>query len=242
MESREYDRLREHEDRHWWYRSLHALALDRLGNAKRVLDVGCGTGGLLAKMEDRDAFGVDVSPEALAHVRDRGLRRVMRGDACALPFASGRFDAVLALDLVYHRAVADDFAAVRECARVLRPGGILLLQAAAFPRLAGSHDRAVHGERRYTWGQVRSLVESAGLAVRELTYRNAAALPPALLLRTILEKRFAGIRRGRSSDLSLRSAAINSMLTAIGRLENALLRSLALPAGLSVWCVARKPG
>ena len=85
-----------------------------------------------------------------------------RGNLLALPFPDGRFDAVTSFDVLYHRWVADDRVAVREIARVLRPGGLLLVRVPALKMLWGAHDEAVHSRHRYTRGEVRRLLEGEG--------------------------------------------------------------------------------
>lgn len=242
MEVHEYERMRELEERHWWYRSLHEFVLARLGNAGRVLDVGCGTGGMLASLAERHAIGVDLSPIALAYAGRRGLTTLVRASACALPFPDASFDAILALDLLYHRQVADEKAAVQECRRVARPGGIIMIHASAYSWLFGTHDRAVHGARRHTASRIRQLVSAAGLEITELSYRNALALPFALLARGCGRLRRAE-RSGSApaSDLRPLPRWLNSLALLGARTENAWLRVGALPVGLSVWCVARRP-
>jgi SAM-dependent methyltransferase len=246
VESREYDVMRAVEDRHWWYRALHELVRARLGGATRVLDVGCGTGGMLAQLPGSRCAGVDLSAAALAHARDRGLTALVRASACALPFPDGSFEAVLALDLLYHRDVGDDAAALAECGRVVESGGHVLVHAAAYGWLFGEHDRAVHGARRYTAARIRRLVAGAGLDVVELTYRNALALPWALLWRGVSAARGGrgdrdGAARAARSDVRAVPSWLNALLSQGARLENAWLGLAGLPAGLSVWCVARKP-
>lgn len=98
-----------------------------------VLDVGCGPCDLWAENADRipDGWRIvlsDFSPGMLQQARD-GLRPVARpftfwcADAQALPFASGRFDAVIANHMLYH--VPDRARAIAEMHRVLKPGGRL---------------------------------------------------------------------------------------------------------------------
>jgi SAM-dependent methyltransferase len=243
MEPREYDLMRAVEDGHWWYRSLHDFVGARLGAAERVLDVGCGTGGMLARLPRARSAGVDLSPLALGHARRRGLTRLTRASACDLPFPDGSFDAVLALDLLYHRDVADDARALAECRRVARAGGLVMIHTAAYRWLAGAHDRAVHGARRYTASRVRALARGAGLEVVELTYRNAIALPWAVVSRGIGRLLGLGGRPGAAprSDLRPLPAWVDRVLGGCARAESAWLGRHGLPAGLSVWCVGRKP-
>jgi SAM-dependent methyltransferase len=240
MESREYAVMRGLEDRHWWYRSLHALVREKIEDAGRILDVGCGTGGMLACLRDRDCTGIDISGEALALARERGLQGIHRASAAELPFPKTSFDAVLLLDVIYHKAVEHDAAVLAECARVMRPGGVLILQAPAYACLSGTHDRAVHGERRYTASRVRRLVEGAGLEVTHLGYRNLLALPFAIVLRLVRRRELRRRDAVPASDLRPLPEWIDKILFHASRLENGIVKVTPLPAGLSVWCVARK--
>jgi len=92
-----------------------------------VLDLGCGAGYLTNFLAERGhrVTGIDTSAEALAvaHRHDATASvEYLVGDACALPFPDGRFDAVCAMDLIEH--VAEPERLVAESARVLRPGGL----------------------------------------------------------------------------------------------------------------------
>ncbi|WP_418771541.1 class I SAM-dependent methyltransferase [Halobacterium yunchengense] len=102
------------------------------GRVERVLDVGGGTGRAAralardtAETDGKDVTVVDASGEMLAGARDRGLP-VVRGDAGRLPFADGSVDAVVVVDALHH--FPDRDAAVRDAARVLRPGGVLVVR------------------------------------------------------------------------------------------------------------------
>ncbi|MCB9559540.1 MAG: class I SAM-dependent methyltransferase [Kofleriaceae bacterium] len=92
--------------------------------ARAVLELGCGTGRLLAQVDAPVRLGIDVAAGMLAHARARGLA-VARADAHALPFADGTFDAIVAGKGVFRYLEAA--VALAECARVLRPGGRLAL-------------------------------------------------------------------------------------------------------------------
>jgi len=87
----------------------------------RILDVACGSGYGTAML---GAVGVDVSLEALRYAR-RHPAPYVAADAARLPFADAAFDAVVSFETIEHLADPDRF--VAECARVLKPGGRLLV-------------------------------------------------------------------------------------------------------------------
>ena len=91
------------------------------------LDVGGWDGSFAATwLGDRPPLdvGLDISPVRTAH-SERAYRRVVAGDAQSLPFEAASFNGVLCNSVIEH--IPDDIAVVRECGRVLRPGGVLLL-------------------------------------------------------------------------------------------------------------------
>src|SRR4051812_40050263 len=121
-----------------------------------VLDVGCGTGILLEHLGGYGpAFGLDASATALDFCVTRGLGGLVRGSGDRLPFADGSFALVTAIGVIEH--IAADQAALDEWARVLRPGGQLVLLTSAYRWLWSGHDVANHHVRRYTSGQVEAL-------------------------------------------------------------------------------------
>ncbi len=93
----------------------------------RVLELGCGTGLILARVAEvaREAVGIDLSEGMAQRARDRGLD-VHIGSVCDLPFDDDHFDLTYSFKVLAH--VPDICAALREAARVTRPGGHLLLE------------------------------------------------------------------------------------------------------------------
>jgi SAM-dependent methyltransferase len=115
-----------------WHRYAFA---QRFAAGKRVLDAACGEGygtALLAAAA-ADAIGVDVDPAAVAHARarygDRAGLRYEEGSVTALAFADASFDVVVSFETIEHLAAGDQPRMLAQFARVLAPGGILLLSS-----------------------------------------------------------------------------------------------------------------
>ena len=108
-----------------WYEYAEAWLHFPLG---RYLDFGCGEGDFLRRVLERcdECWGVDLDPAALgAAERIRGVRALPIQPDAPLPFDGDSFDTITILEVIEH--VADERSVLRDLARVLRPGGYLLL-------------------------------------------------------------------------------------------------------------------
>ncbi len=105
---------------------------------------------------------VDLSPAAVAKLRGAGGQAQV-GTATALPGADASYDLVCALDIVEHIADAD--AALREMARVIRPGGRLLFSAPLHPDRWTSFDRTVGHARRFDPAELEARLAHHGFAI-----------------------------------------------------------------------------
>jgi SAM-dependent methyltransferase len=235
----------EAEEAQWWYAGQRAIASALLegalgpvpGEPRRLLDAGCGTGfNLLALSRLGRATGIDLAPEAVALCRERGVA-ALRASLLALPFADRAFDAVTSFDVLYHAWVTDDRAAVAEMARVLRPGGWLLVRVPALRLLWGAHDVEVLSRHRYTRGELVALLGGCGLRVERATYCNSILFPLLLARRTL--DRLLG-REG--SDVGFLPAPLEWLFQRALLAEAGLVRAgLSFPVGASVVALARRP-
>jgi SAM-dependent methyltransferase len=131
-----------------YYRSAKVIAfLERAGVAidGRVLDAGCGGGGMPLSLAEHARFVVGIDPidrfgdAGVRVARERGIAnlRFARADGLALPFAPASFDLVLSHAVIEH--VPDATQYLRECRRVLAPGGRCYLSTAPYLSFAGAH-------------------------------------------------------------------------------------------------------
>jgi ArsR family transcriptional regulator len=177
-----------------WEATARALiGLQDLGD---VLDIACGD-GVLAELlagHARSITGVDISPTLIAAARARlkGDPHVtlIEADMHALPLESGRFDHVFLMHaLAYTRAPQD---VVREAARMLRPGGRLVvcaLNAHAHKATMQAYD---HVNLGVAPAALRKLLEQAGLAVELCRVTSREEKPPYFEVITALARRARG--------------------------------------------------
>ena len=221
----------------WWFRGKADIVMELLPTPTgrdRLLDVGCGWGAVTEKLRPwGDVVGVEPSAAGREEARHRGVDAV-EGQADSLPAESESQDIVLVTDVLEH--VPDDAAAARELARVLRPGGTALVTVPAYPRLFGSHDRALSHHRRYTRDSIAAVLEGAGLEPRRVTHFNTLLFPLAMPIRLL--RRNAPAR----ADASWAPGPLDELLYRVFRAERLLLRRFDLPFGLSIAVVAVRPG
>jgi len=249
MESREYQAHFELEESHWWFKSRRRIAFRLLGKSLpkdgslRILDAGCGTGINLAGLARFGrVFGCDFAPEALAFCGRRGLTGLARADVNSLPYRAGAFDLVTFFAVLYHEAVRDDIAVLRDAARTLKPGGFALITDSAFDFLRGPHDAAMHGARRFTQRELMAKCEAAGLEPVHATYFYSSTFPAVYLKRRAERRRSARHPEAEvQSDLAPAARPVNALLSALLSLEGRWAARRRLPFGSSVVVLARKP-
>jgi len=177
------------------YRPVHDAVVARLRELqpRRVLDVGCGTGLLTARLRRElpaaTVVGCDFSPGMLARAAGRDPRGWwVRGDAQQLPVASACFDALVCTESFHW--YADQRAALHEFFRVVVPGGLVLIETVnpsveLAGRLAGSVGRLVGTP--FVWPtreQMRTALEAVGFRVEG--QRAIVRLPAPLLFPGVL--------------------------------------------------------
>jgi SAM-dependent methyltransferase len=188
MNPAEFDNIARAEQDFWWYRGMRQILfrlLDPIAGKRafpRVLEAGCGTGHFARMIASRygvRVFPVDLGWEGLQHGKRLGVNHLAQADIAALPFASGAFDLALSLDVIVHFARGDEDRPMRELARVLAPGGLLVVRVSALDALCSRHSQFAHERQRFTRARLRSLAERHGLEIIRCTYANSLLAPVA---------------------------------------------------------------
>jgi len=243
MEQSFYKNYFELEKGNWWFRVRRNIVFwflnrNRIGQGKKILDYGCGSGFLVGKLQESglDAYGVDISKEAISLGVSRGIKNLSIASGIELDFADNFFDAVLALDVVEH--IEDDKAAIKELGRLVRPGGYLILTVPAYQWMWGIQDEVAHHYRRYSMKSILDLIKTRlDLTVTRKSHFNTFLFFPAAAVR-IVSKLFKS--KNRESDFDINNKLLNKLLYNIFNLEAKLLRYINFPFGVSILLVLKK--
>jgi SAM-dependent methyltransferase len=225
----------------YWFRRHEAAYLRLAGRCTDavVLEAGCGEGYGAALLADtaRLVIGLDYDAQAAAHAAARYPDvRMTRGNLAALPLAAGAVDVVANLQVIEH--LWDQPAFLAECARVLRPGGTLLISTPNRITFSPGRDTPLNPfhTRELSAAELAELLTDAGFAPRQmlglhhgpslraLDERHGGSLidaqvavalagggwPPALL---------ADVARVRASDFEIHSAEVDASLDLIAIAE-----------------------
>jgi ubiquinone/menaquinone biosynthesis C-methylase UbiE len=234
------------EKSHFWFRGFRWFVEPEVARAVKgrssptLLDCGCGTGANVSWLaEYGDAYGFDLTWNGLTLGHRLGRSRLARASIDAMPFPSASMDVATSFDVF--QVLPDDVerSAIQELWRVLKPGGHLILNVAAFEMLRGHHAALSQEVRRYTPKLVRQLVEGAGFQIERLTFVYASIFPVMLPVR--VAQRWSRRTSSRNEfDITTPPAPVNAVLTALVRIEAAALRAINMPVGSSILCHARK--
>ncbi len=203
----------------------------------RILDIGCGTGEIVRALSKYgQAYGVDLSSEALQYGWFRGSDHLVQADTDDMPFKEESFDLLVILDLFEH--IPNDVASARDFTRYLKKGGCMIVSSPAMPVLWSKRDVELHHYRRYKKKQMTKIVRKAGLKTERMFYRNFFFFP--LVLSKYICERFSTKEPEIQYDLVVVPKIMNSILIKILQLETIILKYLDLPLGSSLVCLARK--
>lgn len=239
-----FHELVELEARNFWFRSRNKLiiwAFERyFPAAKNLLEIGCGTGFILAGLKaahpDLKLSGSEISCAGLKYASDRIPEAdFFQMDARTIPFVN-EFDTLGAFDVLEH--IEEDEVALSQMYRAIRPGGGILLTVPQHEFLWSYTDEHACHKRRYEVQDLVTKVTTAGFRVERISSFVSLLLPIMLASRTL--KPAAGIKSDPLAELRI-SGIINSILEAIMGIERLTIQAgLNFPAGGSLLLVARK--
>lgn len=211
-----------------------------------LLEVGCSSGFLLRELVEDWPRSLVMGADYIMGPLERLARNLttlplLRFDLVKCPLPSASVDAVVMLNVLEH--IEQDAAAVAQVARVLRPGGIAVIEVPAGPHLYDVYDKYLHHYRRYQLDELCRLVERAGLVIAErshlgflvypafsfVKHRNRRALnAPADAQRAVVEQ-------------NITSSASGPFLRWATRVEEQLGKWVSFPVGIRCVVTAVRP-
>jgi SAM-dependent methyltransferase len=179
-----FDELAELEEEHFWFvarnRLIVGLANKYFPQARRFLEIGCGTGFVLRAIAESRGWerlvGSELHPSGLAYARRRLPPQVefAQMDARNIP-AAGLFDLTGAFDVIEH--IADDEAVLRGLRAATQTGGGCIIAVPQHPWLWSRADEVAHHVRRYRRGELETKVRRNGFEVLFSSSFTALLLP-----------------------------------------------------------------
>jgi SAM-dependent methyltransferase len=217
-----------------------------LGGSGTIVEVGCSSGWLLSEM--REAFpraliiGTDYVAGPLRDIAQRQPRLpLVQLDLTRAPFPDASVDAVVALNVLEH--IEDDARAVAEIFRMLKPGGVAVIELPAGPGLYDVFDKALMHHRRYTRRSAVTLFERAGFVVQRATHIGFFLYPPFVMVK-LRNKRHLKKSEEEQKVIAaslIRESKSSAALRWLMAAENLLGKAVSYPVGVRVAFSAVKP-
>ncbi len=241
------------EQKHWWFlgrRHLVATLLHELvppGQGKKLVDVGCGTGGVTAFFSrEYSCTGVDPSPDGIAFAKRRFPEcSFVQGNAPeAVKQQIGEADAVVLLEVLEHVEQDRDF--VQSLLAAMKSGAVFITMAPADPTMWGPHDAGFGHFRRYDERTFRALWQGANTSELLVSHCNTHLYPLAKTVRFLSRLKGSAWGPG-NTDLALPAAPVNRAMASLFRAEAPRLKALLRKErktgyrfGVSLMAVPRK--
>jgi SAM-dependent methyltransferase len=241
----EYIKMSDVELFHWWYRSLHHLVLNvikKYNNTSdvKILDAGCGTGGLLSFLRDkgyRNLSGFDISKDAVSFSKDKKLDIFQ----CDLrDYNEERiYDIIISNDTMYFFNINEQKAILNKFYKNLNGGGIVILNFPALNIFSGIHDKAVGIRQRFNKQMIEDMIDKDKFKIVEQVYWPFLLSPIILFIRFIQGTKLKLYNDVEiQSDINTPSNFINNILYNIVQFENRFFKKK--PFGSSIFLVLIK--
>jgi SAM-dependent methyltransferase len=232
----------EKEQEYWWYvgrlntiRNL--LTYLNVGDKNRILNLGCGTAGLVRGLSDfGEIHNLDIDENALRFCKERWPKNVIQADCLSLPFKEQTFDLVLALDILEH--MEDDREVLKQIHGILKYKGYLIITVPSFKFMWSARDDIGCHKRRYNRAQILKKVEFSAFSLVKISYFNTLLFPIAFF-----EKQYMRLKKKTiepDAFLPKIPAYLNKLFTMILSIEGKILKKYNLPFGLSLIAVCQK--
>lgn len=240
-----FDELHSLEELSFWFRSRNELISWAIGqyfpSARSFLEIGCGTGFVLANIEanhpELSCAGSEIHSSGLEFAKTRvSQAELWQMDARQIPFVE-EFGLIGAFDVLEH--ISEDVTALDQIYQAVRPGGGVLLTVPQHPWLWSEADEQAHHQRRYTRNDLQEKLMATGFEVARITSFVSLLLP--IMAASRLKNKLLGSKTPVAGEMRL-PGFLDTTLESIMRFEKRLIRSgVNFPFGGSLLVAASKP-
>ena len=233
----EFKMMYEAEEKLWWYRILHEKTLTEiqikffLKKDISILDIGCGTGGLLSFLRQHNYTnlqGIDYSEHSVHFSKLRNLKvKKVNIDNIDIMFQYQQFDVIICNDVFYCLNKTQIINALQNIELLLKPYAIFLSNNNAFNIFYGTHDIAVGGKWRFTLKNFQEFTTKTSLKIQYHSYWTWMLSPLVLAIRISqqIQLKLGLINTTKLvSDVSVPPNWLNKMFYKIVKLEEKLLK------------------
>lgn len=163
----EYQKMNQVEANHFWYKTLHLKVLNILKNKPKdiaILDIGCGTGGLIKKIIAagfNNVTGIDFSDHAIFYCQQSHLN-VTQGDIRKIqnwPIFGQKYDIIICNDVLYQFEENVIQKIANKLGILLKTNGLLITNNQSLAAFKGTHDIAVGSQVRFNRKQLNTIFE-----------------------------------------------------------------------------------
>jgi 2-polyprenyl-3-methyl-5-hydroxy-6-metoxy-1,4-benzoquinol methylase len=252
INSKEYRAMFEVEDKLWWYKTLHEKVITEINSFAKgnkevlILDAGCGTGGLLLKLQSagyKNIQGFDFNDNAVEFSKSRGLN-VQKLDITNLQgvFEKQSFDVIVSNDVLYQFEDLVIEETISSIIDILKPNGVFISNNNAFEIFRGTHDIAVGSKKRFVLKDFKAYLSKIKNASILKHYYWSLFLSPLILVVRLVQKLKLKLNlvdlKNIKSDVEMPSEFMNNLFYNICKIESKILKSS--PFGSSLFLVIKK--
>jgi len=221
----EYEKMATVEMEHWWYDTLHSQVINTIKDnfaTKNIaiLDVGCGTGGMMLKLKDHgynNISGLELSEDALKFCKNSGLT-VNKGDLRDIKFyfPEQQFDVIINNDILYFLKQEEIQKYFKGCKEILKQDGLLICNLPSLQAFRGIHDISVGVGHRFSKKELMQLFSTSDYEEIKSYYWPFLLAPIIFLVRLVQRIKINVLPNVKiTSDIDLPPLWVNKILKSL---------------------------
>ena len=225
----------------WWFtvrRFFFSREIIKLiDKNQKILDIGSSSGTNLRMLEEigyQNYTGIDHSKEAIKLCKKKGFTRIIKGNACNLPFKSNSIDLIIASDVLEH--IENDKLALSEIHRVMKKNAYAIITVPAFKFLWSLHDDNSMHKRRYIKKSLKELINCKRFKIIKIFYFNFLLFLPIFLARII----FKFLKLKIKNENKVNNKFLNVVFKIIFKFDVLIAEKMNPPFGVSIFSLIKK--